>query len=43
MPHEPETEHEDHPRGALTLALLFGVVTVLVWLSIYFGVFVPRG
>lgn len=38
-----EVEREQHPVGALSLALLFGIVLAAVWLAVYFGVFAARG
>ncbi len=38
-----EVEREEHPVGALSLALLFGIVLAAVWLAVYFGVFAARG
>lgn len=32
-----------HPRGTLAIVGVYGLLFVIGWLIIYFGVFVPRG
>ena len=43
MVHRRDEPEEVSPRGALALAVLFGLLTVLIWSAIYFGIFLPRG
>lgn len=32
-----------HPRGTLAIVGIYGLLFVVGWLFIYFGVFLPRG
>ena len=32
-----------HPKGTLAIVGIYGLLFVLGWLAIYFGVFLPRG
>ncbi|HSG81655.1 MAG TPA: hypothetical protein VLC48_05360, partial [Gemmatimonadota bacterium] len=32
-----------HPKGTLAIVGIYGLLFVLGWLILYFGVFVPRG
>ncbi|MCY4648272.1 MAG: hypothetical protein OXE73_15500 [Gammaproteobacteria bacterium] len=32
-----------HPRGTLAIVGIYGLLFVIGWLIMYFGVFVPRG
>ncbi len=32
-----------HPRGTLAILAIYGLLFVVGWLAMYFGVFVPRG
>ena len=32
-----------HPKGTLAIVGIYGMLFVLGWLAIYFGVFLPRG
>jgi len=32
-----------HPRGTLTVMVLYGALFVLGWLALYFFVYLPRG
>lgn len=34
---------KDVPRGTLALTGLAVAITVIAWLILYFGVFIPRG
>jgi hypothetical protein len=40
-----EDRHEDfgHPRGTLAIVIIFGMLFMLGWLAMYFGMFLPRG
>lgn len=45
----PDTSAEEsvnvggHPRGTLAIVGIYGLLFVVGWLFIYFGVFLPRG
>lgn len=41
QPSDQEAFHE--PRGTLIIVSVFGVLVVLGWLALFFGLFVPRG
>ena len=32
-----------HPKGTLAIVAVYGLLFVIGWLVLYFGVFVPRG
>ncbi len=32
-----------HPKGTLTIVVLYGVLFVLGWLAVFFFVYLPRG
>ena len=46
---QPDTSGEEsvdvggHPRGTLAIVGIYGLLFVVGWLFIYFGVFLPRG
>lgn len=46
MSDEPNTEEREiggHPKGTLAIVGIYGLLFVVGWLFIYFGVFLPRG
>jgi len=40
---EPSVDVEGHPKGTLAIVGIYGLLFVIGWLIVYFGVFVPRG
>ena len=45
MSHPDQPASSDHvePHGTLTIVAVFGVLVVVGWLLLFFGLFVPRG
>ncbi|MDP2325358.1 MAG: cytochrome c oxidase subunit 2A [Gammaproteobacteria bacterium] len=43
MDHRDETAVDERPRGTVVVVSVFGVLLVLGWLLMFFGLFVPRG
>jgi hypothetical protein len=37
------SQDEDSPRGTVVIVFTFGVLVLVGWLLLFFGVFVPRG
>ena len=42
-PREEPVDVGDHPKGTLAIVGIYGLLFVVGWLLLYFGVFVPRG
>lgn len=40
---EESVDVAGHPKGTLAIVGIYGLLFVVGWLFIYFGVFVPRG
>ncbi len=42
-PSEESADIGGHPKGTLAIVGIYGLLFVIGWLIMYFGVFVPRG
>lgn len=42
-PAEESVDVGGHPKGTLAIVGIYGLLFVIGWLIMYFGVFVPRG
>jgi hypothetical protein len=42
-PEAPPGSEPVEPQGTLTIVAVFGVLVVVGWLLLFFGLFVPRG